>query len=326
VLAAPACTTDSAAPGSDPATIEAALEQPNGGLTMTDEAPQFGGAELAAAAIEPATAFADPMQQDASVIAMDAQPDAARLRVAIVWGHLPPDPTATAVTDWSGTIAVSRGALLVRHTIGFEAATDRLLPRPDARTVAFDSKTRPFADGLALAIVDPTPAAGPLTLKYTPASGATPIVFAVADLLAGPVSVDVGTSGDRMVAVALRHESCEHGFLRGRWHAFRDGLGGFLGQVADDDGNLVGHVRGFWGVRASGEQVFFGKYVGLGGEFRGILAGRYDHGHFVGRWLDQGGEHGRVEGRYHEGSGDAEAGHFLGRWAETSCAADLPQP
>jgi hypothetical protein len=312
----------------DDATAQAAIEQPNGGLTTTDEAPVFGAQdELDTAAIEPTADVADPAAQDPAVAAMDASATAAHLRVAIVWGHLPPDRTITTVTDWSGTIAVSRGALLVRHTIGFEPATDRLLPRADVRTVVFDSKTRPFADGLALAIVDPTPAAGdPLMLTYTPADGATPITFAVADLIHGPVSVDVGAGGDRMVAIALRHDACAHGFLRGRWHSFKPDLGGFLGEVADDDGALIGHVRGIWGTRKSGERVFFGKYIALDGTFRGILAGHYEGGHFVGRWLDRGGDHGRVEGLYHAAPGDQGAGHFLGRWAEASCAADLPDP
>ncbi len=330
-VAAPACMTGSdPTDSSDPATVEAALEQPSGGLTTTDEAPMFGAEpEFQAAAIEPTIAVADPMEQDSAIVEMGQLPDVGRLRVAIVWGQLPPDRSITTVTDWSGTISVNRGALLVRHTIGFEPATgDHLVPRADAKTVAFDSTTRPFADGLALTILDPTPSASDhLTLTYTPTTGA-PIVFAVADLLAGPVSVDVGAGGNRMIAVALRRDAdpCDHGFMRGRWHAFRDGLGGFLGVVADDDGNPIGHVRGIWGVRKNGDQDFFGKYIANDGSFRGILAGHYEGGRFVGRWLDRGGDHGRVQGRYDEKVGDPGAGHFIGRWAEARCAADLPDP
>jgi hypothetical protein len=72
--------------------------------------------------------------------------------------------------------------------------------------------------------------------------------------------------------------------------------------------------------------VFFGKYIALDGSFRGILAGHWRDGEFVGRWLDRNGEHGRVHGRYREQVGDAGAGAFLGRWAESSCAAELPDP
>ena len=319
------CMTDSS---TDEASTQAAIEQPTGGMTTTDEAPMFGAADqFQIAAIEATAAVDDAAATDPNVTAMIAQTGAAQLRVAIVWGHLPPDATITAVTDWSGTIAVSRGALVVRHTIGFEAATDRLLPRPDLRTVAFDSKTRPFADGLALTIVDPDPAASEaLTLTYTPANGGTPIVYQVGDLGKGPVSVDVGSGGDRMVAVGLHHDACAHGFLRGRWRAFRDGLGGFLGEVADEDGTLIGHLRGIWGTRKSGEQVFFGKYIALDGSFKGVLAGHWADDHFVGRWLDRSGDHGRVDGLYRAAPGDLGAGHFVGRWAEASCAADLPQP
>ena len=327
-LGASACMTGAdPTDSSDAATVASALEQPQGGMTTTDEAPAFGAeAELATAAIEASTAVADPMAQDATVADLEARPDVAHLRVAIVWGQLPPDRSVTAVTDWSGAIAINRGALIVRHRIAFEPATgDQLLPRTDRTTVAFASHTRPAADGLVLELLDPDPTAGALTLTYTPNSGATPISFPVADLLAGPVSVDVGSDGNRMIAIALRHSACDHGFVRGRWHAFRDGLGGFIGVVADDDGAPIGHVRGIWGVRKNGEHAFFGKYIANDGAFRGIVVGHWQGGAFVGRWLDRSGaEHGRVQGHYREQVGDAGAGHFMGRWAESSCAADLP--
>jgi hypothetical protein len=316
--------TNDTDPGSDPGTVEAAIEQPNGGVTTTDEAPQFGEPDqFEAASIEADAPVTDSMANDPAMIELGAHADAARFRVAIVWGQLPPDRTVTAVTDWSGSISLSRGGLLVRHRIAFEDATDRILPRTELASVSFDSKTRPAADGLVLELVDPTPSAGPLTLTYTPASGA-PIVYQMSDLLAGPVAVDVGADGNRMIAIAMRDGACDHGVLRGRWHAFRDGLGGFLGVVADADGNPIGHVRGIYGTRKNGEQVFFGKYIANDGKFVGILAGHWDDGHFVGRWLDRSGEHGRVQGLYREKVGGVDAGHFIGRWAESSCAAEMP--
>ena len=59
--------------------------------------------------------------------------------MAIVWGKLPADRDATDSRDWSGTLKISHGGLLVRHTIGFEDATDMLLPRTSLDTVAFQS-------------------------------------------------------------------------------------------------------------------------------------------------------------------------------------------
>jgi hypothetical protein len=77
-------------------------------------------------------------------------------------------------------------------------------------------------------------------------------------------------------------------------------------------------VRGLFGVRASGEQVFFGKYIDLDGHFRGLFAGRYGDGRFAGKWIDRDlDDHGVLGGAYRETTDGA--GHFLGRWAETSC-------
>jgi len=312
---------------SDPATIQSNLEKDNGGMDTADEAPQFGAEdEFAAASISTDTAVSDPIAQDPTVLQLNQRTDIARYRVDMLWGQLPPDRTNPDVHDWSGSITVSRGALIVRRTVGFELG-DHLVPRTSPDTVAFHSVTRPFADGLALTVLDPNPDPSvPLTLTYTPDDGSAPIVFAAADLANGPVSVDVGANGDRMVAIALRdHDACEHGFMRGRWHALRAGLGGFLGVVSDADGNPIGHVRGIWGVRKNGERVFFGKYINADGLFRGILAGHYRDGAFVGRWLTRAGEFGRTQGLYREDiPGPETGGHFIGRWAETSCAQNLP--
>ncbi len=315
-------------PPDDSGVSASALEEENGGLTTADEAPMFGDeAAFEGAALEADADVADPMSSDETVATYFALPDALRARVAIVWGQLPPDlDNDEHVVDWSGSISVSRGALIVRHRIGFEPATDRLLPRTDRASVSFDSVTKPFADGLVLEVVDPTPdAADPITLTYARDAGGSSTI-ALADLLAGPNVESVDDQGDKIVTMALRdHGPCNHGFARGRWHAVRDGLGGLLGVVADGDGNPIGHIRGIWGQRASGEQVFFGKYIDADGTFQGIFAGHYRDGHMVGRWLDASGDHGRLEGRYEESApGPRVGGHFMLRWAETSCAQDLP--
>ena len=116
-------------------------------------------------------------------------------------------------------------------------------------------------------------------------------------------------------------DPCAHGTLRGRWHRVEDGRGRLIGVVSDAEGEPIGHVRGVYGRRASGEQVFFGKYIDRDGRFRGLFGGGYGEGHFAGRWIvrpDQ--EHGRLAGFYRETiEGPETGGLFLGRWAETSC-------
>lgn len=323
LLATAACTET---PTDEADEITSALELENGGYDTEDEPAQFDAPDVfTAAAIETGTAFVDPMDTDTEVVALRARPDISRLRVAAVWGQMPPDRTAALSHDWSGRIAVSRGALVVRHRIGFEEATDSVAPRTSRTSVEFRSITRPFADGLVLEVL----ADGDLAtvmLRYEGLDGSS-FQVSLATVLAAPQSTDRDAEGNRMAVIALRgdRDECDHGFMRGRWHELRDGLGRFLGTVSDADGTTIGHLRGIYGVRASGEQVFFGKYIDLDGRFRGIFAGNYRDGHFAGRWLTRAGEHGRGGGMYRESiPGPETGGAFVGRWAETSCAADLP--
>ncbi len=325
LLAGAACSEP---PGQDVESVSAGLELENGGLDTEDEAPQFDEARaFEAAALEHDVAVTDTLDADAAVVAMRERPDGLRARVAIVWGELPPDRTGDdTVHDWSGSLALNRGALVVRRRIGFEEGMDQVAPRTNRLSVEFQSVTRPFADGLVLEVLDDAPGAvEPLTLTYTTRDGTVRGSFPIVQLLAGPISVQVDAE-NRIVATGLRRDqdACEHGFMRGRWHALAANRGVFRGVVADADGAPIGHLRGIWGTRRSGEPVFFAKYINRGGEFRGLFTGHYADGNFRGRWLTRAGEHGRAGGHYRESlPGPEVGGGFIGRWAETSCAADL---
>jgi hypothetical protein len=304
--------------------IAAALELEHGGFTMEDEAPVFGDEDgFAAAELEEDADYDDPMDQDPAVVSDRGAPDAALYHAAVLWGQMPADVESDVGVDWSGTLSINRGALIIRRVVAFEDETDEVQPRTDRRTIAFRSVTRPHADGLRLTIVDPQPeSADPLVLTYTPDDGA-PYSVEVGALLDGPQSHVVDDLGNRLVAVAMREvaDVCQNGFLRGRWHRVRDGRGRFLGVVSDADGEPVGHVRGVYGRRRAGEAVFFGKFIDRTGRFRGLLGGTYGEGHFAGRWIDRGDpDRGVLAGEYRENERAAGVGgHFLGRWAETAC-------
>ncbi len=102
---------------------------------------------------------------------------------------------------------------------------------------------------------------------------------------------------------------CPHGFLKGKWKPFKPGAkaGKFIGKWARSDGTALGHLRGFYGRNKMGHGVFFGKYIGLKGKFKGLLAGRYGKGFFRGRWIDKSGVRGKLRGVYAKGV-------FKGRW------------
>jgi hypothetical protein len=316
---AAACATDTTSPPDDSLDgVTSAIELENGGYDTADEAPEFGDDALFAAAdIEADAAVADALASDAVIAQLQANPAVAAREVVVMWGRMPADP-AGAVRDWSGKLQLSRGAMVVRRRIAFEPATDRILPRTSRDTVQFESKTSVHADGLVLTILDPTPAdAAALTLTYTSADGAISYALDVASLTAVAVAVDAG-DGNQIAAIGHRRATCDHGFLRGRWRALAPNAGHYVGLVVDSEGAPAGHIRGIYGKRKDGTSMFFGKLIGPEGRFRGILRGTYDDGHFDGRWLDRGGDHGVARGLFRAGEA-LRAGQFLGRWAEAGC-------
>jgi hypothetical protein len=326
LLSIPAAACVDRGDDSDSQDVSTSLERTNGGFDTSDEPPAFGAtAELTAASIEADATVDDPMAADPTAVTLDQSSTTTGFRLAVLWGKLPADRAAQESRDWSGSLKISHGGLIVRHTIGFEDATDKLLPRASLDTVAFQSVTRPFVDGLALSVLNPTPAtSSSLTLTYAPADGSTSYTLDLAQLVNGPIVIDAG-GGFKIIAVAHRRQAdpCDRGFMRGRWHVLSANLGRFLGVVTDEDGAPVGHVRGVFGQRRTGEPVLFGKFIDREGHFRGILAGTYANGEYRARWIDRQGDHGTAHGVYFAGATESSGG-FLGRWAESSCTADPP--
>jgi hypothetical protein len=312
----------------DATQISSALELPNGGLTGDAESPMFGDENFERGGlIEPDAPVDDPFATDPEVVGMTAAPGAGLYVATIAWGRFPAAHTQGQIRDWSGRFRVNRGALVVRRTFGFEGP-DLLSQRESRDVVAFTSFTGPHREGLVLLAIDPDAATAtePFTISYETADST--VVFAMTDLLAGPNEGAMDDLGNKMVAVAnvRRDDGCQHGFLEGRWHAVREGLGRLYARVYDDEKTPIGYLRGIWGVRENGDQLFFSKYIDEEGRFQGLFRGWYDGGLFRGRWVNfEHGEIGVVAGRYRDGRpvGQYPGGYFLGRWAETHCA--LPE-
>ncbi|MBL4637184.1 MAG: hypothetical protein JKY56_25240, partial [Kofleriaceae bacterium] len=330
-----ACQQDSF---DDADSIAEQLQLDNGGLDMEDEAPLFGESDLFAdAQFAEELDLSDAMADDAEVVAMAARSDAMRVDAVIRWGQLPFRSDISDDADWSGRLRVNRGAIIVRRSMGFRPDRDDQVEGRDQRdSVRFRSLTRRGSAGLRITLIDPTPnAEEPFRLEFV-GDGGTEYTVDVRDILAGPTSYDVGERGDRIVVVAQRRhqdeQDCSRGFLRGRWHQVAPHRGRLLGQVRDGDGDLIGHMRGVYGERDNGNKVFFGKYIGDQGGFRGLFAGRYQEGHFRGVWLNRDGEVGALGGAYRDRPDDQRlGGHYLGRWASNSCnvqvgpGVDMPE-
>jgi len=314
LLPAACMTTDAPTPIAE---VTTDLELENGGFDTTDELAEFGmTAVYAEAAIEGDADVSDEMTTD--VTTMDVAGAEAH-DIALVWGRLPPDASATDARDWSGTLELSRGGMLIRRKLGFEEITDRVLPRTRRDLIEVRSITRPFADGLVLRIFDDRQGdAEPIRLTYRSADGTREHVIELRDLRDGPVVRDDG-DGNRMIAVGRRrNDQCAHGVMRGRWHAMAPNAGVYLGVVANAAGQPIGHVRGIYGERRNGDSVMFGKFIDRDGRFTGVISGNYHDGAFEARWLDRQGDRGVLEGLFFDGP-SLRGGAYVARWAATSC-------
>lgn len=321
----------SSSPPDDTQTTADALEQADGGLDTTDEAPVFDDdAAFAAEQIEPDAVFTDAMAQDPSMVAMSMPGSTAEAHdVLLLWGRMPGDPLATDGRDWDGTLSLSRGGMLVRRTVAFEDR-DQVMPRTAIDSLSFTSHTRPFVDGLALRVAVADPAAGAPVLTYTSASSAATYQFDLSQLAAGPIVVDAG-NGFKMIAIAQHaHDTdgCLGGFMRGRFRALPSaaaqarGVGVYRGIVTNRLGEPIGHVRGLYGHKLDGTPVMFGKFIAHDGRFLGLIAGTYGNGDFLARWKERGDDdHGRVRGKYFD-SATVAGGTFVARWAQTQCSQD----
>ncbi len=315
LLAVTACMRNDAPTTIDE--VKSDLELANGGFDTVDEASEFGlETQYAEASIEAEATATDEMTTEVS--AMDVAGAQAHDMV-LIWGRLPLDPSATDAVDWSGTLELSRGGMAIRRRIGFEVATDRVLPRTRRDLIEIQSRTRPFADGLVLRIFDDRPGdADPIRLTYRSADGTREETFELRELRDGPVVRDEG-DGNRMIAVGRRrNDNCVHGVMRGRWHAMAPNAGVYLGVVANAAGEPIGHVRGIYGERRNGDSVLFGKFIDRDGRFTGVINGEYHDGHFQARWVDRQGDHGQLNGLFFEGA-SLRGGAYVARWAETSC-------
>lgn len=335
---------------------------PYGGLTISDESEAFGDESLQMMMLaEDEELVDDPLADDPAVRELEAAGDELsdpsdpdrpvftylRLR----WGmlHGPEDSlrvteSPCAVTDWTGELHTDRGLVVVRRVVAFERPADHIIfPRLNPQTVAFVSHTRCHYDGLVIQILerpyDPT-AEGYVPNRLHINLPGYQGVFDVARLSELAELIEVDEMGNRIQLNGFRLSDinvCPKGFLSGRFRhlpeeelstaAGDDGgeaiqLGQFAGAWTTLNGRIDGFLRGGYGLDATGNRVFFGKYIDRKGHFRGMLDGTWepsdverDLATFSGHWVSASG---RAEGRLGGNAYPVEGypgGFFAGRWA-----------
>jgi len=329
------------------------LDKAYGGLTFTDESPDFADDYYAQAAIEDLdTETDDPLQDDLEVLAFEADlldqdpvdPDRPRPQITILrltWGQLDGliediDEIVEPV-DWSGMVRVDRGLVVARRTILFEKPRDHVVrPRIDRHTVAFVSHTGPHYDGLIIEIIEPP--VSPLQVAdlapnmlriLTPQIELELEMDALAGMDQTHLVDDLGNA-IRLEGFHLSDlDLCPKGFLHGIWVAqeivneegtlIADGF--FKGRWVDVWGRLRGAVRGRYGIDSEGDQVFFGKYINRSGHFQGMLQGTWEpaaegeRGTFNGRWINRARTVEGVLGGQYIQADNRPGGYFGGRYA-----------
>ncbi|UCE25596.1 MAG: hypothetical protein JSU74_06000 [Candidatus Zixiibacteriota bacterium] len=275
-----------------------------GSFTDSDEELAFDDPRLLALASDDET-YDDPILSTAGMNSLLADDESGFYHLRIVWGRLYFDTSATKVTDWSGSLAINRGAEIVRRVIRFESNQDYVLPRTDRRLVEWVSKTTVHHDGIAVDIVIPKtrPFMDTTTVIDISSENDTTeiIVIDTAYPMLDPVRVVFETGPYRSTftlseisaldtiiylddsnSVALHglkldSRPCPRGFLSGVWGLDEEGRGVFRGLWISRNGQVTGFLKGRYGVNADGMEVFKGKWITSTGSFGGLLNGTYHH-------------------------------------------------
>jgi len=312
-----------------PEAVDQALATSYGGEVTTDEQPAFGDPVLAGVTFQTEDVAVADRTVDRPELA-----GARTVNIALAWGYLRPHPEATTAVDWSGSITVDNAAVRVLRTLRFEDRTDVVIrPRTDIYSVAFTSQTLPHADGLLLSVVlapSLNPNLEPVTLTFNSAPFTTTLTLEAGMRMNHVEVVDEAGHVFSYQIIRPDADGCSEGFLRGRWQGAGEVEGRVLGRMHgrffSADGRVVGFMRGVFGQRENGKQVWFAKVIGADGRFRGLIVGRFGEGKFAGLILVRGdGDakliEGAVRGHYFDGEAEGSAGGFMGRWSQR-CGED----
>jgi len=323
------------------------LEDEFGGYTAASETPAFGDNVLAETEDEEEE-INDALASSPEMQAMVDDPESGIFRFRAVWGQLRYDSSVTDPTDWSGSIEISRGGVLIRRTIRFELAQDYIVPRVDRTLLEWHSITTVHNDGIVADLIVPRPE---LVLDSIPIIDGVDTTWAVDTLLPDEVTVEFSTGpysrtftlaelagldtvitledSSQIAFTAYQMNLCPKGMLVGQWGRDDEGQGVFRGRWVDRTGRVAGWLQGHYGVNDEGIPVFYGKWINRQGNFEGFLRGTWHPhpsveasdnavyhagGSFEGAiFTDSGTEIGVLKGRY-KSSPRFPGGFFQGRW------------
>jgi hypothetical protein len=334
-LAAMTLTIGGCSTSTDPADNTSSLEN-FGSYRATDEpSADFGDPALAEMLTDQTEEpYNDPVALSPVVDSLEnnLRPDLFCFRM--VWGNLARDSNINELTDWSGTLTLSRGAIIITRLMGFEPGQDSLIVRPYASVrgglneIAWVSHTSTRIDGIATRLIIPqSPTDEIVTITYESKQLSITFPMDRFDDLDTLISIGPGN------AISFHSVRCErrpaiptHGYLMGRWGRDENGNGIFYGRWMNVTGQIMGAVKGDWGIDSTGQRVFVGKYVDISGRFEGFVRGTWRDlpmvsstdccpiGRFWGRIFDADRQPvGVVKGHYMRAD-NRRSGYFSGLW------------
>ncbi len=324
-----------------------------GGYEATSEAPGFGDAELLSAT-EDEVDVTDEVGTDPETKELEDDPGTKTYAMTLRWGDLDRDPAGGIggggdLIDWSGSLRVSTGRLVLTRVLGFEPGDHTIAPRQDPQILEWVSETQGGSDGLTVLIhipEDELDTAGDVVFLET---AAIDLSWDLSELEEWEEIYEAGETGGllRMNSMEARAVASIRGWLNGRWEYDEDAeRGEFRGHWVHPRSGVQGFVRGHFAERKSDEAgglggneaaeiAFYGKYIDRTGNFQGFLRGVVEvqngdladgAGVFRGGWFDEDADaRGSVRGRWatgDAGSGPADVdGFFSGAWC-LGCAPE----
>lgn len=313
------------------------LDDAYGGYNFGDESPGFGDDMLTSDYGPDATiAIDDPIASETDIVDMLRDPTRARRFLLITWGNLDADSTINFPTDWSGSLSVDNGIVILRRTVRFDAH-DEILPRTSRSLLEWKSRTLPHFDGVLVELHKKvstdsitTNTADVPKLSVTFKTAPLTVTIGEDDLreLHRVVKVDDAGNAVAFNTITIMPDACPMGFLAGQWKNNEDRRGGiFRGKWISENGLHMGYLRGHYGVNSREEHVFFGKWITAPGHFRGLLRGTYgvsddpegSGGWFRGVWLASNRRiGGGLGGVWQTNDHTEHGGFFRGKW-EAKC-------
>ncbi len=265
-----------------------------GGYTATNESVAFGDSELLEAEGEEEV-IDDPILTTAAMTSLTDDLDAGMFHFRAVWGMIPYDSTVIDVTDWTGSLTVTRGGIAIRRLIRFEPVQDYTLERTDRTLVEWVSATTIHNDGIVCDIYVP-PMLPDLDSSWVD-DGAGDSVLVIDTVMPEPVTVTFETGPytriftleelaalDELVELddgnkvafngfQMFRQKCARGILAGHWGLDDEGRGVYRGFWFSGNARVAGYLKGHYGQKDDGRKVFHGKWINRNGEFKGLLAG-----------------------------------------------------